>query len=109
MADQKDIVKDVVQVKLSAPVPRRDFRLFVVRSYPHASRGWLAFVTVKRRSDLSLRLGLRDAVGPELRVTALANADRRKWWLHDPESTWLHVRQNPNNFAVLPYPQATSR
>jgi hypothetical protein len=28
----------------------------------------LAFVTVKRRSDLGLRLGLRDAVGPELEL-----------------------------------------
>jgi hypothetical protein len=69
----------------------------------------LAFVTVKRRFDLGLRLGLRDAVGPELAVAALANANRRQWGLNDPESTWLHVHQNPNNFAVLSYPQATSR
>jgi len=42
-------------------------------------------MTVKRHLNFSLRLELRNAVGAELGVTAIANANRRERELYDPE------------------------
>ena len=69
----------------------------------------LALVGIERRLDLVLRVLLGFVVRFEQGIAALANANRRERGLDDPESTWLHVRHNPNNFAALFYPQATSR